>query len=636
MISKTSKLDKYSSNFYYYINNKWCNNNKLPNDHSIYNIFTISQTKVNKKLKKIIESNLYPLFTKVYNGYLDDNYRNNNFVVELKNLIKNMQYPTNINNIILDSINYIYINIDILYALYVDINIYNNKEYIIYIKQPSLILPKDYYLNKKYNKIIDSYKNTIKNIYIYLFKFSIKKIDKIIKIILDIEISLANILLDNDKMENIKHNHILSIDDIKNKYQYFDIDKIIESISKLINKELNIKNIIMKYDDNYNFFINLRDLLNKFSLKKWKIYFIYRIIIKYIIYGDEYLNEIYFNMFNRILIGQDKMKEKTYLALIHTCNLLSEYVSNIYYQYFLSDNNNKLVIKYTKDMIYNIIQGAKCRIKKIKWLTNETKYKAIDKLNNIDLQIGYNIKNYNSEILEKKISNNLLKDSILLIKFNIINNFDLLNKKVDINTWDSNCYEVNAYYNPAKNQIVFPAAILQPSFININKSDLYNYAKLGSIIGHEIIHSLDNNGAKFDKIGNINNWWNKKDKKEFSKKVNSIIDIYDKEGINGTLTAGENIADFGAIIMSLEGIKYKYKRNLNIKELRYFYKKYAKLWKYLIKKELKNIKLLTDPHSFPELRVNIPLKHQIEFQKAYNIKQNTYMYIPESKMLNIW
>ena len=220
--------------------------------------------------------------------------------------------------------------------------------------------------------------------------------------------------------------------------------------------------------------------------------------------------------------------------------------------------------------------------------------------------------------------------------FNMTYTLNKLNNPVDIHDWDLPSYIVNAYFNPTRNEILFPAAILQPPFLDTNRSDLHNYGHIGSIIGHEITHGFDDQGSKFDENGSINDWWTSEDKEKYDRKVKKIIDIYDAEGINGKLTAGENIADFGAVIMPLIGLKYKFKRDLTKDEIRKFFISYASHWQYLIRPEAAEERKLSDPHAFSDLRVNIPLKHYTKFQKAFKIKSGDGMYIDPNDSLTIW
>ena len=268
-------------------------------------------------------------------------------------------------------------------------------------------------------------------------------------------------------------------------------------------------------------------------------------------------------------------------------------------------------------------------------MSEKTKKKALLKLHKMRFKIGYSKtepRNYNHIVM----TDSIVKNTILINRDNAIYELSKLNKRSNPDEWDTPSYVVNAYYSPTQNEIIFPASILQKPFLDLDKSDIYNYANIGSVIGHEIIHGFDDQGAKYDENGTIKNWWSDSDNKNYDIKVKKIIKIYEKEGVNGKLTAGENIADFGAVILPLEALKYKLNRKLTIDEIKEFYKAYATHWQYLLTKESIEERLLSDPHSFAELRVNVPLKHQLLFQKVFEIKKGDKMYVAPEDILNIW
>jgi putative endopeptidase len=220
--------------------------------------------------------------------------------------------------------------------------------------------------------------------------------------------------------------------------------------------------------------------------------------------------------------------------------------------------------------------------------------------------------------------------------FNTTYALNKLNKPVDFDDWELPSFIVNAYFNPTRNEILFPAAILQPPFLDLSKSHIYNYSNIGSVIGHEIIHGFDDQGAKFDENGSVTDWWQQSDKTNYEEKVKKIRKVYDNEGIDGKLTAGENIADFGAVIMPLIGLKYKLMKKLTDDEIREFYTSYASHWQYLIRPEAAEERKLSDPHAFSDLRVNIPLKHSTTFQRVFNIKMGNKMYVAPENILVMW
>ena len=642
MNNKIYKLYNYTGNrpdinddFYGWSNHKWFLNNKIPDDDINYTHFTETQNKINLILKEILESGKFKLGNTLYLSYLNKNYRNKYTLNELLELTKITSLIKSYDDIITVATRLIFININTIFNLYIDSNIYSSCNYILYISQASLTLPdRSYYYEDKHKSIRQKYYEMIYKIYQEIFP-KMKNIDNIINIILNIETKIAIIQLDEaDKRDTDKIYHKINIQEANNKYDKLNINGIIDILCLLTDYKVikqNFINIIIEHinDDSTNYFKQLEQLLYMFSLEEWIEFFKYKIIIGYIYLTNNKLYNIYFDFFNKILKGQNKQKEDWKIALNITSSLLDEPLSKIYADKYFT----KEIEIYMKDMVNNIKKATEYRIKKLDWMTDHTKEKALLKLHKMKLKIGYgytNNKEYNI-----KLSKSIIKNVLMLNIVNCTNELDKLNRNVNFNDWDGiTSFSVNAYFNPSRNEIIFPAAILQPPFVDLTKSDIYNYSNIGSVIGHEIIHGFDDQGSKFDENGSLVDWWNKVDRDNFNKKVLEIIKLYDNEGINGKLTAGENIADFGAVIMPLYALIIKYKRNLTDDELRKYYIAYSSHWQYLIKPELVNIRLLTDPHAFANLRVNIPLKNQKKFQEVFNIKKKSKMY--NRDFLTIW
>ena len=343
------------------------------------------------------------------------------------------------------------------------------------------------------------------------------------------------------------------------------------------------------------------------------------------------MREYHFTMFKKTLRGQTVPKELWRSALSFTGSMLTDPLSRIYVKMHFSKEKEI----YIKEMVKNIKKATKERIKKLDWMSETTKKRALLKLHRMKLKIGYS-KSLPRDYDHLILTDSIVKNTIIINMENYIYTFNKLNSMVEPDDWDLPAYLVNAYFNPTRNEIIFPASILQEPFLDLSKSDTYNYGNIGSIIGHEIIHGFDDQGAKYDEAGSINDWWTNEDKSKYNEKVNRIIEIYDAEGINGKLTAGENIADFGAVIMPLYGLEYKLNRKLNANDCRDFYIAYATHWQYLLTPEAAEERKLSDPHAFSHLRVNIPLKHQKIFQQVFNIKPNDNMYVKPNDILTIW
>ena len=463
------------------------------------------------------------------------------------------------------------------------------------------------------------------------------QINSIATLLIDIETNLSIIFLSNaDRRDSDSTYHQIFYNDLKKIYPKLHLDIFIQTLCSLSDNVVTTKNfelILMEHhkNDKINYFKQLEILLTSYNISQLKEYFKFHIILAYMDLTSEKMREIYFNMFKKTIKGQKKSKPLWRLALSFSCSMFNDPISRIYEQKFFSKESNDYMI----DMVKNIKAATKDQIYNLDWMSNTTKIKAIKKLEKMQLKLGYS-KSKPRVYNNIQLTQCLVKNTIIMNTFNMTYSLNKLNNVVDVEDWDVPSYIVNAYFNPTRNEILFPAAILQPPFLDNTRSDIYNYGHIGSIIGHEIIHGFDDQGAKYDENGSINDWWESSDKLKYREKVKQIIKIYDSEGINGKLTAGENIADFGAVIMPLVGLKYKLKRDLTTDEIKKFFKSYATHWQYLIRPEAAMERLLSDPHAFSDLRVNIPLKHNKIFQDIFNIKPDNKMYVSSKDMLTMW
>lgn len=634
-----SPKPKQTDDFYTYTNYNWLITNKIPEDEDKYTHFIETQYNINNKLKKILESNLFSLGTILYNSYLNNTYRNKNCLNELRDIINIIDIIKTEEDLIIMNGRLLYIDVNVLFDANIDSDIYSSCNTICYLSQPSLGLPnRIYYHEDKYKTIRQNYYDTICNIYINLYpNYNLTQINKIASLIINIETKISIILLDNeDQRDTELIMNKIDIETAINKYPKLYLKSFIQTLCTLSDNiiiEENFSMIIMEHhkEETINYFKQLEILMNDYSLKEWKEYFKYRIALKYMNLTNDTLKQSYFDMFKKTLKGQQKVKQDWKLALSYTCKQFNDYISRIYVHNYFSSKKEQYII----EMVKYIKMTTKNRIKNLDWMTSETKKKALLKLHKMKLKIGYSkstARTYEHIIL----TDSLIKNSIIMNRENFIYNLNKLNNKIDINEWNLPSYIVNAYYNPARNEIIFPASILQPPFFDMTKSDIYNYANIGSVIGHEIIHGFDDQGSKYDENGSINNWWSKSDMKQYNKKVDQIINIYNNEGINGKLTAGENIADFGAVILPLYALEYKLNRKLTDIDIKEFYTSYATHWQYLLTKQAADERKLTDPHAFSDLRVNIPLKHQKLFQEVFKIQPEDKMYVKPEEILTIW
>jgi putative endopeptidase len=297
------------------------------------------------------------------------------------------------------------------------------------------------------------------------------------------------------------------------------------------------------------------------------------------------------------------------------------------------------------ELVDNLQSTFHERITNLEWMSDATKTKAIAKLNTFLKKIGYpdKWKNYDALTFDDNYVNNIMKAAA----FNHDYEVSKLGKPVDKTEWLMTPNTVNAYYNPAFNEIVFPAAILQFPFFDFEADDAINYGGIGAVIGHEMTHGFDDQGCQYDADGNLKNWWTEEDAKRFAERTNIVKDQFDAYTIldglhvNGALTLGENIADLGGVTIAYEAFK-KTKQGQSNETIdgftpdQRFFLSWAQVWRGKATPERARQLLKTDPHSPSEWRGNGPLSMFQPFYDAFNVQEGDKMYVPVEKRARIW
>ena len=299
-----------------------------------------------------------------------------------------------------------------------------------------------------------------------------------------------------------------------------------------------------------------------------------------------------------------------------------------------------------KRLLGLFLTAMKERIENVDWMSDTTKQKALEKLSKLGVKIGYPDKWKDYSKLEIK-NDSYVENGIRAAHFEFARDLAKIGKPVDKSEWHMTPQTVNAYYNPVNNEIVFPAAILQPPFFNQNADDAVNYGAMGAIIGHEITHGFDDQGRHYDANGNLTDWWTKEDAEKFNKRADVLVKQFDSYTpvdtmhINGRLTLGENIADLGGLTVSFTAFKKtkEYKENKKIDGFtpaQRFFLSWAQAWRNNIRDKDLMLRLKTDPHSPNKLRVNGPLSNLSAFWAAFNVKEGDPMRRPDSEVVKIW
>ncbi|MCX6291416.1 MAG: M13 family metallopeptidase [Bacteroidetes bacterium] len=391
-----------------------------------------------------------------------------------------------------------------------------------------------------------------------------------------------------------------------------------------------------------DFLKELEHQLKSTSLNDWKIYLKWNMLnlAGNILSNDFVMEDFHFN--NQVMSGQKQIQDRWKRMIQMTDGFLGHAMGQLYVaKYFPPEAKKK-----ADELVSNLMAVYQDRISRLDWMSAETKKKATEKLNTIMRKIGYPDKWKDYAGLD------VTRDSFFK---NILNatawNYDYMIKKVgqpvDRTEWGMTPPTVNAYYNPSLNEIVFPAGILQPPFFDPKADDAVNYGGIGAVIGHEMTHGFDDEGRNYDSKGNLTNWWTSEDSSKFDAKAKMIINQYSKFTVldtlhvNGELTLGENIADLGGITIAYEAFK-RTEEGKSTEKIdgftpdQRFFLGFARIWASNIRPEEAARRIIVDPHSPAQYRVNGSLSNIAEFYSAFGIKEGDAMYRPENERAKIW
>ena len=394
-----------------------------------------------------------------------------------------------------------------------------------------------------------------------------------------------------------------------------------------------------------SYFEGLSKLMAAFDLPKWRSWLIWHVLSG----ASPYLSKAFvnenFHFYGTTLSGIPKLKDRWKRGVGLVEGALGEAVGQIYVErHFGEIAKTKMV-----ELVANLIKAYRVSIEGLSWMSQETKQRAYIKLEKFTPKIGYPDKWRDYSALEIK-AGDLIGNLAQIAKYSQDYEYNKIGKPVDKSEWYMTPQTVNAYYNPGMNEIVFPAAILQPPFFDVAADDYAaNYGGIGAVIGHEIGHGFDDQGSKYDGDGNLVNWWSDIDRKEFEKRTKKLIDQYDQLSpaaapdvkVNGALTVGENIGDLGGLTIAYKA----YEISLNGKQppvidgysgAQRFFMGWAQSWRGKYRAEEVRRRIATDPHSPDEFRCNQIVSNLDEFYQAFTVSENDKHFMNSQERVRIW
>ncbi len=389
------------------------------------------------------------------------------------------------------------------------------------------------------------------------------------------------------------------------------------------------------------FFAEAGKMVKDIPIEKWKTYMTFHTINSFAPYLSSDFVDAQFAFYGTTLSGKVKLRER-YKRVIEAANqMIGECVGKFYVEKYFPESSKKRM----SELVLSLKDSWADHIRNLDWMSDPTKAKALQKLDSMKFKIGYPDKWIDYTSLQMK-KDNFVANIIGARKFEFMRNVKEINKPVDRQKWEMSPQTVNAYFHPNLNEIVFPAAILQPPFFFPDADDAVNYGAIGSVIGHEMTHGFDDQGRLYDAAGNLSDWWTETDSRNFNEKTRPLIEFYSKFQVadslfvDGELTLGENIADLGGTAVSLDALKKKLKGNepaINgFNPTQRFFLSFAQVWRQNIRPEELQKRVKTDVHSPTLARVNCIVYQHNDFYSAFNIPQTGKRFISAPNRINIW
>ncbi len=637
---------KPGNDFYRYVNNNWMKENPIPAEYSNYGSFHVLHEENQERLKNLFkglennidgneEKNKLSLFYKLG---LDEETINKKGLEPVKSQVDELGKTNNKDNLIKTIANLHLIGVAPFFDVFADQDEKNSQMIITQITQGGLGMPdRDYYLktDDASKKIQEAYKNLIQKLFV-LYGLEKTQARNNAETVYKIEYELANASMSRlDMRDPHKTYHKKTTQNLIEEYPNLHWNNYFELLG------LNhIKEVILRQPV---FFKTVDALIEDCPIEDLNVYFQWNFLRSIANYVGKPFEEAYFDFYGKTLSGSEEMQARWKRVMNFTNNAMGEAVGKLYVKKYFPPEAKKRI----SELVGNLRETLAARINDAEWMQEDTKEKAFEKLSTMKLKVGYpdKWKDYtNLEIKEDAFVLNVLRAR----KFNIQEEIKKIGKEADPGEWHMTPQTVNAYFNPTMNEIVFPAAILQPPFFDYKADDAVNYGGIGAVIAHEMTHGFDDKGRLYDKNGNLTNWWTKTDEENFNKRASKLVALFNQfkpienNNINGELTLGENIADLGGVTISLEALKKTMDNKVNeqkingLPPIQRFFISYANIWKQNIRNEELKKRLIIDVHSPAEYRVNGIVYNIPEFYESFNMNSNDHFYIKENNRIKIW
>ena len=632
--------------FYNYVNGTWAKTAKIPADKPTWGSFHILREKTDENCLLILDNLLKENFAQgtegqkikdLYESFIDWKKRDAEGLKPIEGLLTKIDNIKTLADLqkYLEEVTPEGENPICAWGVYADMKDSNMNT--VYLGNFSIGMGRDYYQkdNKENTEALQKYQDYVMAI------FKVLKDDKAAekaKQMVDFERSIAKLMLTNeeDRNPNLSYNP-QTMAELSKLVKNINLPQLLKNVG--VNTDKVVVSEIRLYKQ-YDKFINEK------NLPLIKDYLKYQLVADNASNLTKELDKLSFNFYSKELQGQQEQRPMNKRALSVINGILGEAFGKLYVEKYFPPKAKEEMVTLVDYLKKSFAQ----HIKDVTWMSDATKEKALAKLNKFTVKVGYPDKweDYSKLTIEPAAKTVYFANLQRVNEWAYQKSLEKVGKPVDKTKWGMSPQTVNAYYNPLYNEIVFPAAILQPPFFNFEADPAVNFGGIGAVIGHEMTHGFDDSGAEFDGDGNLQNWWTSEDKKNFENATKALAKQYDQyepvKGVfvNGTFTSGENIADLGGVNIAFDALQMYLKDKGNVGKIsnftqeQRFFISWGTVWRTLSTDKYLTNQVKTDPHSPGYFRSFGPLVNVDAWYKAFDVKEGDKLYKKPEDRIKIW
>jgi putative endopeptidase len=627
--------------FYNYVNGNWMKTTTIPSDKARWGSFDELRENTDEAALKILKESLGKTYAKgsdgqkiadLYKSYIDFDTRNKVGLAPIEGQLKDLDKVANLKDLFAYFEKYGVEGGNPFFGAYVYAHMKNSSQNAVYLGGGSLGLGRSYYQkeDEKNTETLAEYAAYADALYAVADPKTNLKGDKLVTF----EKSIAsNLLTIEEQRDAQKRYNPVAVKDLSSLVKNMDIAKYINKMG------FKADTVII---GELKYFQNLDQVLNQENLPTIKEYLRFHVIDGATGYLTRELDQLSFDFYGRKLRGQQEQRALDKRGLEFVNGSVGELLGKLYVEEHFPEEAKAAC----EEMVQYLIRSFEVHIRNLAWMSPLTKEKALEKLSKFTVKIGFPDKWKDYSKLETGSSLYENVKNMAIWSFN--ENLAKQGKPVDKTEWGMTPQTVNAYYHPLHNEIVFPAAILQPPFYDYKADAAVNFGGIGAVIGHELSHGFDDSGSQYDGNGNLNNWWTEDDKAKFDAAANALVKQFEAYEpipgvfVNGRFTLGENIGDLGGSSVAFDALQAYLKDKGNpglidgYTQNQRFFLSWATIWRTKTTEEFVVNQVKTDPHSPAQYRAFAPIINLDGFHEAWNTKPGDKMYVPNEKRIVIW